>query len=100
MKNKILLSLLLFTSVIVHAPARSPAPFQMLIGEWHSTSTTLNGEAIDFKWIFTPGFNENTLEFHSWIKQKEDSDWAPNTQALYVFDSKSNAFYAIGIIVV
>lgn len=93
MKNRALFFLILvlaaFTLNAQNEDKR--AVFQKLQGEWHTTQTTLEGQKIDYKWIFTPGFDENVIEFQSWRKQK-DSDWAQNVQALYVYDLKSNAF--------
>lgn len=51
-KFKTLIILLLFASTLTGVKAQTTTPLQMLIGEWHSTSTTLNGEAAESKWIF------------------------------------------------
>lgn len=99
MKKTMLFTLSLFLFTILNINGQDTdkkAIFQKLQGEWHTTQTTPEGQKIEFKWIFTPGFDENVIEFQSWRKQK-DSDWAQNVQALYVYDSKSNALYAVGI---
>lgn len=94
MSNKILFSLLLFTTFSIRALAQSTTPLQMLIGEWHSTSTTLNGEAAESKWIFMPGFNEHTLELQIWSKQK-GADWEQRVQKLFVYDPQQQSIFAL-----
>lgn len=99
MKNRILFTFLLSLWFALTLNAQSNdkrAVFQKLQGEWHTTQTTQEGQKIDFKWIFTLGFSENVMEFQSWIKQNNDLEWKQNVQALYIYDPKSDTFYAVG----
>lgn len=91
---KALTILLLFASTLTGVKAQTTTPFQMLVGEWHSTSTTPNGEEADFKWIFTPGFNENTLELQIWSKEK-GADWEQRVQKLFVYDPQQQSIFAL-----